>query len=65
MNQRDPLTEYRDRLVAITNEHSLCLWCHCYQTFTNWVVMIGSQSWESNTFAELERKLINRFAKPE
>lgn len=65
MDNPNPIMAYRDRLVEITNEHSLCLWCHCYQTFTNWVAMIGQQSWESNTFAELERKLINRFQKPE
>lgn len=61
----DPVREHRERLVEVTSNASLSLWCHCYQTFTTWTAIIGDDVFESPTFAELEQRLINRFQKPE
>lgn len=61
----DPVRQHRERLVEVTSNANLSLWCHCYQTFTTWTAIIGDDVFESPTFAELEQRLINRFAKPE
>lgn len=57
-----PLAAYRQRLVEITGDAKLSLWCHVYATFVNWSCLYSNSSeiHESSSWDGLLKKVTKR-----